>query len=173
MNEIILIVAIAENGVIGGENKLLWHLPADLKYFKQLTTGNIVIMGRKTYESIGKPLPNRTNIVISRVLNLKIEGCLVLNSIENALKEAEKLNHQNLKKQLPLQKIFVIGGAQIYHLAMPLANKLYVTEVKATFEGDTFFPKINKSNWQEISREAYTMDEKNQYNFDFVIYQKK
>ncbi len=173
MNEINLVVAIAENGVIGGENKLLWHLPADLKYFKQLTTGNIVIMGRKTYESIGKPLPNRTSIVITRELTLKIEGCLVVNSIENAMDEAKKLNQNNFEKGLPLQKIFVIGGAQIYNLAMPLANKLYITEVKAKFEGDTFFPKINKSQWQEISREAHNIDEKNHYNYDFVVYQNK
>jgi dihydrofolate reductase len=167
-----LIVAIAENGVIGGDNKLLWHLPADLKYFKQLTTGNIIIMGRKTYESIGKPLPNRINIVISRDLNYSNEGCINVNSIEEAIEIAENLNAECLIAKNPIHEIFVIGGAQIYKLAIVLANKLYVTEVKAKFEGDTYFDPIDKTKWSETSRIAHSKDEKNTIEYDFVVYQR-
>jgi dihydrofolate reductase len=164
-------VAIAENDVIGSNNKLLWHLPADLKYFRQLTTNNIIVMGRKTYESIGKPLPNRTNIVISRNAEYALEGCFTVTSVEKAIEKAAELFVQN--ETTNSQKIFIIGGAQIYKLSMPLADKLYVTEVKAHFEGDTFFDPILKSDWKEISRIAHNADEKNNYKYDFVVYQRK
>jgi dihydrofolate reductase len=166
-----LIVAVASNGVIGGDNKLLWHLPADLKYFKQLTTNNTIIMGRKTYDSIGRPLPNRTNIVISRNKNITINGCYTVTSLENAIKKAQELFVSNEANQE--QQIFVIGGAQIYKLALETADKIYLTEIKANFEGDTFFEKIDESLWIEIARESHTADKKNTVNFDFATYEKK
>lgn len=158
-----LVVAIAENNIIGGNNKLLWHLPADMRYFRLLTTNNIVIMGRKTFDSIGKPLPNRTNIVISRNERQYDEGILKVDSLEKALEKAEILRKTD-------QQIFVIGGAQIYQMALANAQNLYVTEVKASFDGDTFFPKIDKDIWHEASREKHLKDEKNNFNYEFVVY---
>lgn len=170
MEEISLIVAKAENNVIGKENKLLWHLPADMKFFKTMTTGQIIIMGHNTYLALGKALPNRFNIVITRDPNRKIEGCIVVNSIEKALKIAKEKNISNKNIEQPLQKIMIIGGEQIYKLALPLVNRLYITEIKANFDGDTFFPSVDKTQWQEVNRELYLADEKNNINFDFVIF---
>ena len=155
---IALVVAMAENRVIGKENKLIWHLPADLKHFKNLTTGHPIIMGRKTFESIGKPLPNRTNIVITRQTDFEAEGCLVAHSLSEALMMAQQMDSD----------IFVIGGAEIYKQAMFLADTIYLTEVHHTFEGDTFFPEIDSVLWQETSREEHSADEKNTYNYAFV-----
>ena len=155
---IALVVAMAENRVIGKENKLIWHLPADLKFFKNLTTGHPIIMGRKTFESIGKPLPNRTNIVITRQADFTAEGCLVAHSLTEALMLAQQLDSD----------IFVIGGAEIYKQAMFLADTIYLTEVHHTFEGDTFFPEIDSVLWQETSREEHKADEKNPYDYAFV-----
>ena len=155
---IALVVAMAENRVIGKENKLIWHLPADLKFFKNLTTGHPIIMGRKTYESIGKPLPNRTNIIITRQADFTAEGCLVAHSLTEALMMAQQLDSD----------IFVIGGAEIYKQAMFLADTIYLTEVHHTFEGDTFFPEIDSVLWQETSREEHKADEKNPYDYAFV-----
>ena len=155
---IALVVAMAENRVIGKENKLIWHLPADLKFFKNLTTGHPIIMGRKTFKSIGKPLPNRTNIVITRQADFTAEGCLVAHSLTEALMLAQQLDSD----------IFVIGGAEIYKQAMFLADTIYLTEVHHTFEGDTFFPEIDSILWQETSREEHKADEKNPYDYAFV-----
>ena len=155
---IALVVAMAENRVIGKENKLIWHLPADLKFFKNLTTGHPIIMGRKTFESIGKPLPNRTNIVITRQADFTAEGCMVAHSLTEALMLAQQLDSD----------IFVIGGAEIYKQAMFLADTIYLTEVHHTFEGDTFFPEIDSVLWQETSREEHKADEKNPYDYAFV-----
>ena len=155
---IALVVAMAENRVIGKENKLIWHLPADLKFFKNLTTGHPIIMGRKTYESIGKPLPNRTNIIITRQADFTAEGCLVAHSLTEALMMAQQLDSD----------IFVIGGAEIYKQAMFLADTIYLTEVHHTFEGDTFFPEIDSVLWHETSREEHKADEKNPYDHAFV-----
>ena len=149
---------MAENRVIGKENKLIWHLPADLKFFKNLTTGHPIIMGRKTFESIGKPLPNRTNIIITRQADFTAEGCLVAHSLTEALMMAQQLDSD----------IFVIGGAEIYKQAMFLADTIYLTEVHHTFEGDTFFPEIDSILWQETSREEHKADEKNPYDYAFV-----
>jgi dihydrofolate reductase len=157
---IALVVAVAENRVIGKENKLIWHLPADLKYFKQLTSGHPIIMGRKTYESIGRPLPNRTNIVITRQADFKAEGCLVANSLTDALMLAQQLD----------ENIYVIGGAEIYKQAMFLADTIYLTEVHHSFEGDTFFPEIDTILWEETAREDHQPDEKNAYAYSFVTY---
>ena len=155
---IALVVAMAENRIIGKENKLIWHLPADLKHFKNLTTGHPIIMGRKTFESIGKPLPNRTNIVITRQTDFEAEGCLVAHSLSEALMMAQQMDSD----------IFVIGGAEIYKQAMFLADTIYLTEVHHTFEGDTFFPEIDSVLWEETSREEHAADEKNTYNYAFV-----
>lgn len=154
-----LIVAVAQNGVIGHDNQLIWHLPDDLKQFKRLTTGHPIIMGRKTFESIGKPLPNRTSIVITRSKNWCFEGVVVVNSVEEALEAA---------RQTGTDEAFVIGGAEIYRVTLPLANKIYLTEVKADFEGDAHFVIPNLEDWQEISRMAHAQDEKHAVAFDFV-----
>ncbi|MBK0404586.1 dihydrofolate reductase [Adhaeribacter sp. BT258] len=155
---IALVVAMAENNVIGKNNQLIWHLPADLKHFKNLTTGHPIIMGRKTYESIGKPLPNRTNIVITRQEDFKPEGCLVAHSLPEALMLAQQLD----------ANIFVIGGAEIYKQAMFLADTIYLTEVHHEFEGDTFFPEIDTLLWVETDREEHKADDKNPYDYAFV-----
>ncbi|MFC0184580.1 dihydrofolate reductase [Pseudarcicella hirudinis] len=154
-----IVVAVAENGVIGHENQLIWHLPKDLKIFKNLTTGHPIIMGRKTFDSIGKPLPNRTSIIVSRNKELAINGCIVVNSVEEAIEEAKKIEEE---------EAFIIGGAELYKLSLPNVDKIYLSEVKHSFAGDTFFPEIDKTVWKEISRETYLKDEKNLYDFDFV-----
>jgi len=137
-----VIVAIAENGVIGGGNQLLWHIPEDLKRFKSVTTGHTVIMGRKTFESIGKPLPGRVNIVISRNPNFHPDGVLVASSLAAALELAKNDS-----------EAFIIGGGEIYRQALPLASKLYVTRVHKSYEGDTTFPLINPNEWELIQSE--------------------
>lgn len=154
-----LIVAVAQNGVIGHENQLIWHLPYDLKQFKRLTTGHPIIMGRKTFESIGKPLPNRTSIVITRSKNWCFEGVVVVNSVEEAIEAA---------RQTGTDEAFVIGGAEIYRLTLPIANKIYLTEVKADFEGDAYFVIPHLEEWQELSRVVHSTDEKHTVAFDFV-----
>ena len=154
-----LIIAVAQNGAIGHENQLIWHLPDDLKQFKRLTTGHPIIMGRKTFESIGKPLPNRTSIVITRSKNWAFEGVIVVHSVEEALEVAG---------QTGTDEAFVIGGAEIYRLTLPIANKIYLTEVKADFEGDAHFVIPNLEDWQEVSRAPHAVDEKHTIAFDFV-----
>jgi dihydrofolate reductase len=152
-----LIVAMAKNRVIGHDNKMPWHLPAELAYFKRITTGHPIIMGRKTFESIGRPLPGRRNIVVSRNANFHAPGIEVTNSLENALALCADENP------------FVIGGASLYAEALKLAERLYVTEIEAELVGDTFFPLIDSSVWQEESREVRTKDEKNIYELQFVV----
>ena len=158
-----LVVAVAENGVIGHNNQLIWHLPNDLKQFKRLTTGNCIIMGRKTFDSIGKPLPNRTSIIISRNTHIQIEGCIMVNSLENAILEAQKIGNE---------EAFVIGGAEIYRLALPKVDKIYLTEVHHVYEGDTFFPVIDKTIWKETHRENFEIDEKHSVKYSFVELEK-
>jgi dihydrofolate reductase len=156
-----IIVATAENGVIGKNNQLLWKLSADLKQFKTLTTGHSVIMGRKTFESIGRPLPNRTNIVISRQTGLTLpDGVLKVNSLETAIETAK--NHAGN------EEVFIIGGGNIYEQAIKITDKVYLTEVKACIEGDTFFPALDADEWNEIARISHPKDEKNEYDFVFV-----
>ncbi len=156
-----IIVATAENGVIGKDNQLLWKLSADLKRFRILTTGHSVIMGRKTFESIGRPLPNRTNIVISRQKDLTLpEGVLKVNSLETAIETA--------KNYAGNEEIFIIGGGNVYEQALKITDKIYLTEVKASIEGDAFFPALNIDEWKEIVRTFYQKDEKNEYDFDFI-----
>jgi dihydrofolate reductase len=167
--EIAIVVAFANNQVIGKDNKLLWHLPADMRFFKNLTSGHIIIMGRKTYDSIGKPLPNRENIVISRDEKLSIEGCIVVNSLEKAIEKAKEIN-ESLSKENK-KTAFVIGGEQIYKLAIGLAHKLYITKIKANFEGDAFFPKFDFDNWEITEKIDHKKDEKNQFDYHFLTYQ--
>jgi dihydrofolate reductase len=154
-----LIVAAAQNGVIGRDNQLIWHLPDDLKQFKRLTTGHPIIMGRKTFDSIGKPLPNRTSIVITRNQDWQFEGVIVVNSVNEAIEAA---------RQTATTEAFVIGGAEVYKMALPVADKIYLTEVKAEFEGDAYFSVPNKEDWQEVSRVIHATDEKHTIAFDFV-----
>lgn len=159
-----LIAALGENRVIGKNNDLPWHLPDDMKYFMQTTKGHHAIMGRKNYDSIPekfKPLPNRTNIVITHQKDFKAPGCLVVNSFGGALEIAAQNGEQ---------EVFIIGGSEIYKLAMPYANRLYLTEIHAVIDGDTFFPEINKTEWIETSRRFHPSDGKHEYGFDFVIY---
>lgn len=152
-----LIVAIAKNRVIGYENKMPWHLPAELQYFKRITMGHPIIMGRKTFESIGRPLPGRQNIVVSRNTGFTATGVEVTHSIDEAIALTAGAD------------AFVIGGATLYIEALPRADKLYVTEVDATPEGDTFFPVLNKDEWHEASRERREKDEKNIFAVDYVV----
>ncbi len=149
-----IIVAVANNGVIGCHNKLIWHISEDLKRFKVLTTGNPIVMGRRTYESIGRALPGRQNIVVSRQEGLQIEGCDVVGSLDEAIGIAEGSD------------IFIIGGGEIYSQALPLADKLYVTKVDQSPDGDTFFPEIDPEQWSEVCREEHD-------GYAFIDYERK
>ena len=155
-----VIVAVAENGIIGDKNTLLWHISEDLRNFKRVTSGHPVIMGRKTFDSLGRPLPNRTNVVITRQ-NLEIEGCKVVHSLEEALSLFS-----------PEEEVFVIGGAQIYAEALPLADRFYLTRVHHAYEGDTSFPKWNESEWTLIESERFERGEKYEYPFTIEIYER-
>lgn len=153
-----IIVATSKNRVIGNNNQLIWSLPADLKRFKQMTTGNPVVMGRKTYESIGKPLPNRRNIVITRDNKFEADGCEIVNSLEEAL-------------MLCNNDCFIIGGGEIYRQSMSVADKIYLTVINEDFEGDTFFPEIG-NDWVKVSRDDHDADEKNKHKYSFIEYEK-
>ena len=163
-----MIVAVAENGVIGRNNALPWYLPNDLKYFKQTTMGKPVIMGRKTYESIGKPLPGRTNIVITRQADYQPEGVKVVSSVEAARELAESVCLIDGQDEA-----MIMGGAEIYALALPHTDRLYLTEVHADVDGDAFFPEYDKSLWQEVAREDFAAEGPNPYNYSFVVYEAK
>lgn len=142
-----IIVATAENNVIGNNGKIPWHSREDLKHFKELTTGHHILMGKSTFESIGRPLPNRTNIILSRDHNLKIEGATIFQDLGDAIRFAETRKEQEL---------FIIGGQQIYEFALPIAEKIYQTLVLETHDGDTYFPELSEIKWKEISREEHT-----------------
>lgn len=163
-----MIVATAQNRVIGRDNALPWYLPNDLKYFKQTTLGKPVIMGRKTYESIGKPLPGRTNIVITRQTDYQPEGVKVVHSVAEARDLAESVCLIDGQEEA-----MIMGGAEIYTLALSDADRLYLTEVHADVEGDAYFPEYDKTEWQEISREDFSAEGPNPYNYSFVVYDKK
>ncbi len=165
---IALIAAMDEGRVIGVAGKIPWQLPADLKHFKQLTTGHPVIMGRKTFESIGKkPLPGRTNIVITNDPSYKADGCAVASSLHDALRSADS------GRMGEAGDVFVIGGEQIYKLALPVAKKLYLTKVHGTFEGDAHFPEFNEDEWELVQSEPHEKDEKNPLDYDFLTYERK
>jgi dihydrofolate reductase len=157
-----IIAAMAENRVIGVNNTLPWRLPADLRHFRRLTTGHHVIMGRRNYESIGRPLPERTNIVVTRNRDYRAPGCQVRHSLEEALRDAGGD-----------PEVFVIGGAEIYRQALDKADRIYLTLVHATVPGDTFFPEFDPGDWSEISRTRHEADEKNPHACSFVIYDRK
>ncbi|MDP4601244.1 MAG: dihydrofolate reductase [Polaribacter sp.] len=161
---ITLIAAIGKNNALGKNNDLIWHLPADLKRFRQLTTGHHMIMGRKTYESIGKPLPNRTTIIVSRNPEYFQEGCLTASSLENAIQIAKNE-----------EVICIVGGEQIYRKALEnnLVDALDITLVHDEFDADVFFPEIDLKIWEEISRENFKADEKNKFDYSFIQYQKR
>ena len=163
-----MIVATAQNRVIGRDNALPWYLPNDLKYFKHTTLGKPVIMGRKTYESIGKPLPGRTNIVITRQTDYLPEGVKVVHSVAEARDLAESVCLIDGQEEA-----MIMGGAEIYTLALPDADRLYLTEVHADVDGDAYFPEYDKTEWQEISREDFSAEGPNPYNYSFVVYDKK
>lgn len=157
------IVAMAENRVIGINNQLPWKLPADLKHFKNITTGHPILMGRKTYESIGRPLPNRMNIIMTRDRHYQANGCHVVTGIDEALQLAA---HENKNE------IFVIGGAEVYKQLLPQIDRLYLTIVHHPFEGDAYFPALNQVDWQEISHEKHTADADNPYGYSFLVWDK-
>jgi dihydrofolate reductase len=159
---IIQIAAAAENNALGKDNQLVWHLPDDFKRFKQLTTGHHIILGRKTFESFPKPLPNRTHVIITRNKNYTAEGCIIVNSIEEALKIVPKN-----------EDAFIIGGAEIYKQSIHLSNKIELTRVHTTCEADAFFPEINPQEWQLINEEFHPKDEKHQFDFTFQTFVKK
>ena len=161
MTKTSIVVAIAENNAIGKNNQLLWHLPKDLKHFKDITTGHTVIMGRKTYESVGRPLPNRRNIVVTRQ-NITIDGCEVVNSLPDALKLAEGVD-----------EVFIVGGAEIYKQGILLTDRIYLTIVHQNFDGDTYFPEIKEDEWKETEREDYQPDEKNQLPYSFITLERR
>ena len=162
-----LIVAVAKNGVIGKDNDLIWHLPKDIRFFKEITMGHHVIMGRRNFESIPhkyRPLPDRTNIVITRQSEYKAEGSIVVDSVEAALEIAK--NNGDIEP-------FIIGGGQIYRIALEenLVDKIYLTKVHHSFEGDTFFPELD-ADWQEVNKIENKTDEKHSYDYDFITLKK-
>ena len=160
---ITIVVAMGLDNEIGADNQLLWHLPTDLKHFKEMTSEHPIIMGRKTYESIGKPLPNRTNIVVSRKQDWFEEGILIVGSVKEAVKFAKKIDEQ----------VFIIGGGNIYGQTLDLTDKLEVTLVKTQLKADTFFPKINPKIWTKIDEVCHEKDEKNEFDFCFQTYERK
>ena len=160
---IILIAAAAENNALGKNNELIWHLPDDFKRFKALTSGHYIIMGRKTFESFPKPLPNRTHIIITRQKNYFLpEGCIVVNSLEKAIEISPKE-----------EVVFIIGGGEIYKQSIAIADKIELTRVHAHIDADTFFPEINTKNWNLVFEEFHPKDEKHKFDFTFQTYIKK
>ena len=161
-----MIAAIAENGVIGKDNDLVWNLPDDMRYFVEKTRGRHVIMGRRNFESIPekfRPLPNRPNIILSRNKNYHANGCTTVTDLETAL---------NIAKESHEEEAFIIGGAQIYKMGLEYADRMYITEVNGNFDGDTFFPEFDRSIWKEKSRTSHAKDDRHDYDFDFVVYEK-
>ena len=159
-----IIVAVAENNVIGKDNKLIWHLPADLKRFKEITTGHTIIMGRKTFESLGRVLPNRKHVILCNDMEMNVED----ENVE-VLEDISMLDKyiQDTKEH------FIIGGATIYKLLMPKVNKIYLTLIHEKFDGDVYFPEISDDEWKIVDRTAGITDEKNPYNYEFITYVRK
>ena len=159
-----MIAAKAENNVIGYKNTIPWHLPADFKYFKETTVGKTIVMGLNTFDSIGgKPLPNRKHIILTNDLNfIPPENCVVAHSIEEVLELGKDV-----------EELMICGGASVYKQFLPLAQKLYLTYIHANPEGDTYFPEVNLSEWKEVSKEDFKADEKNKYDYSFVILERK
>jgi dihydrofolate reductase len=161
-----IIVAVGNDNVIGKDNALIWHLPADMKFFKDKTTGHCIITGRKNYESIPekfRPLPNRKNIVITRQKDYKAPGAVVTGSLEEAVELARKSGDE---------EIFIIGGAEIFRQCLNITDRIYLTKIHHSFEGDVFFPELNMSEWEETARTKGLTDEKNKYEYDFITLDK-
>lgn len=156
-----MIAAVAENGIIGKDNDLIWHLPADLQHFKNTTKGHHVIMGRKTYESMNKPLPHRTNIIVTRQADYRVDGAIVVGSLGAALKEVWND-----------EEPFIVGGAEIYRQGMELADRIYITRIHEEFDGDTKFPEISSSVWKVVKKEFRPKDERNAYDMTFITYER-
>ncbi len=164
--KISMIAAVAQNGIIGKDNDLVWNLPDDMKFFMKTTTGHPVLLGRKNYESLPKkvrPLPNRTNIIITRNESYKAEGAIVVHSLSDGIEEARKTG---------AEEAFIIGGGEIYAIGFPFAQKLYLTEIEGIYDGDTFFPEFDRSEWKETSRWHHPADERHESAFDFVTYER-
>ena len=159
---ITLIAAVAENNALGKDNQLLWHLPDDFKRFKAVTSGNYIIMGRKTFESFPKPLPNRTHVIITRQKNYTSENCIVVDSLQTAISVCPKN-----------EETFIIGGGEIYKQSIEIADKLDITRVHHTFDADTFFPEIDLNKWELTSTEFHPKDEKHHFDFTFETYLRK
>ncbi len=159
-----MIAAVAQNHVIGRKNDLPWHLPDDFAFFKRKTSHHPIIMGRKSLESLGKPLPNRTNIVITRNKGLQAAGVTIVHTLDEAIAAARSINQE---------EIFVIGGAEVYTMALPVATTLYLTEIHRDYEGDAYFPEVDKREWNEVSRVPHAADERHEVGFDFVTYERK
>jgi len=157
--QISLVAAMANNRVIGKDNQMPWHMPADLKHFKAVTMGHPIIMGRRTFDSLGRPLPGRLNIVVSRQLGLEIPGVVVVSSLEKAI----ELVHQE-------SEVMVIGGQMLFELALPLAHKMFLTFIDTDIEGDTFFPAWDQAEWEVVSEQPHQADDKNPFNYRFVDY---
>ena len=156
-----LIVAVSKNNVIGADNGLLWQMPADLKHFKAVTIGHSVIMGRKTYDSIGRPLPGRRNIIVTRQEKLKAAGCEEVNSLQDAVDLCSRE-----------QEVFIVGGGEVYKQAMHAADKIYLTRINGEFKGDTVFPEINFSEWRLTKYLKHHGDDKNPYDYSFSEYER-
>ena len=159
--KISIIVAMADNRVIGHDNRLPWHLPADLKHFKATTMGKPIIMGRKTWESIGRPLPGRTNIVVTRDTRYTADGCVVVHSVDAALQACSAD-----------EEVMVIGGAEFYRQVLPEASTLYLTLVHDRFDGDAFFPELDAREWREVEREDFEPDDKNPHAYSFIRFER-
>lgn len=158
-----IVVAASTNNAIGKDNKLIWHLPNDLRFFKNITWGFPVIMGRKSFKAINKPLAGRTNIVITRQADWKAEGVIAVKNIEDAIKKAEEAN---------ARQVFILGGGEIYRQSMDIATTIYLTRVHAVLDGDTFFPEIDTGKWQLISNEDFNADEKHAFAYSFQVWEK-
>lgn len=157
-----IIAAMAANRTIGLENRLPWHLPDDLKRFKALTMNHHIVMGRKTYDSIGKPLPGRDTIIVTRNMDYAVPGCVAVNSLDAALTVS-----------FSDEEVFFVGGADLYRQALPIANRIYLTEIRRVFDGDAFFPEFDMSQWSETSREPHRTDGDNGFEYHYVIYDRK
>ncbi len=157
-----IVVAMDENRLIGKDNKLPWHLPADLAYFKKITTGKSIVMGRKTYDSIGRPLPNRRNIVISRNSKTLITGCEVLTSIDEVLSTTKDED-----------EVMIIGGASLCEQLLPQVSRLYITKIEGEFDGDVYFPEYDESDWHQVSYESHLPDDSNQHAYHFLVLERQ
>ncbi|QOJ23305.1 MAG: dihydrofolate reductase [Gammaproteobacteria bacterium] len=161
-----ILVAMAKNRVIGRNNRLPWHLPADLKHFKFLTMGQTIVMGRKTYESIGKPLPGRANVIITRQTDYEVPGAIVVNSLEDALLICEETSTGHSEN-------FIIGGEKLYRQALKMCQRMYITEIQKDFDGDVFFPEFDCNEWEETQRDKHIAENESNLEYHFVILDRK